>query len=59
MTTMNLITIAMFFNKTYTKIFIHPLIVESINDGLYSPISTYFGIVKINGRGILHFNYLV
>lgn len=46
---MNLVPIAQFFEAVYTKIFKRLLVVRSIKDGLLRPVSTYFGMVKLNG----------
>lgn len=53
------IVIVTFFNKTYTTIIDHLLAVGSIDDGLFDFVSTYFGIVEINERGMLHLYCLV
>ncbi len=50
---MNPVAIATFFNKTYTAIFDHLLAAESIEGGLFGLVSTYFGIMETNGRGML------
>lgn len=50
----NLIAIAMFFNKIYTAIFDYLLAVRSIKGRLFGPLSTYFRIVETNEKGILY-----
>lgn len=59
MATINPIAIATFFNKTYTTIIDHLLAAGSIKDRLFDPVSTYFGIVETNERGMLHLYCLV
>ncbi len=56
---MNLVTIATFFNEIYTAIFDHFVAAGSIEGRLFGLVSTYFGIVETNGRGILHLHCLV
>ena len=56
---MNPVTVACFFETTCRGIFDHLLATDSKDRGLLSPVSTYFGTVKINGRGMLHLHYLV
>ncbi len=57
--TMNPVVIATFFNETCTAIFDHFLAAGSIESGLFGPLSTYFGIVETNRRGMLHLHCLV
>ncbi len=57
--TINPIAIATFFNQTCTAIFDHLLAAGSIEGELFGPVSTYFGIVETNGRGMLHLHCLV
>lgn len=57
--TMNPVTIAMFFDETCKAIFDHLLAAKSRESGLFGPMSTYFGTVETNGRGMLHLHYLV
>ncbi len=52
--TMNSVAMARFFEATCRGIFEHLLAAGSKDGGLFSPISTYFGTVEKNGRGILH-----
>ncbi len=57
--TMNPIAMARFFETTCYGIFEY-LLAAGFNDGrLLGPISTYFGIVETNSRGMLHLHYLV
>ncbi len=57
--TINPVIVAIFFHKTYRKIFDHLLRARSSDDGLFGLVSTYFGIVVTNKRGILHLYCLV
>ena len=57
--TMNLLAIAQFFEAICTSIFKHLLATGPKNGGLPGPVSTYFGKVETNGRGILHLHCLV
>ncbi len=56
---MNPVAAAYFFEAMCRSIFEHLLAAGSKNGGLLSPISTYFGTVETNGRGILHLHCLV
>lgn len=56
---MNLVAVAQFFEAVCTGIFKHLLVAGSIKDGLLGPVSTYFGTVETNGRGMLHLHCLV
>ena len=57
--TINPIAVACFFEATCHGIFEH-LLADSFKDGgLLGFISTYFGIVEINGQGMLHLHCLV
>ncbi len=51
---MNSVAVARFFEATCCGIFEHLLAAGSKDGGLLGPISTYFGIVKTNGQGMLH-----
>lgn len=57
--TMNLVAVAHFFEATYCDIFQHLLATGSEDEGLFDPISTYFGTVETNGRGMLDLYCLV
>lgn len=59
MAIINPIPIATFLNKTYTANFDHFLVVGSLKGGLFSLISTYFGTVETNRRGMLYLHCLV
>ncbi len=50
----NPVAIVMFFNETCKAIFDHLLAAGSIEGRLFDPMSTYFGTVETNGRGMLH-----
>lgn len=56
---MNLIAVAQFFKTICRDIFEHLLAVSSKNGGLLGPVSTYFGTVETNGRGMLYLHCLV
>ena len=57
--TMNPVAIATFFDETCKAIFDHLLAAGSSEDRLFGPMSTYFGTVETNGRGMLHLHCLV
>ena len=57
--TMNPIVVAQFFETICTGIFEHLLAAGSKDGGLLGPVSTYFGTVETNGRGMLHLHCLV
>ncbi len=57
--TMNPVAVARFFEAICTGIFEHLLAAGSNNGGLLGPVSTYFGKVETNGRGLLHLHCLV
>ena len=57
--TMNPVAIATFFDETCKAIFDHLLAAGSSEGGLFGPVSTYFGTVETNGRGMLHLHCLV
>ena len=57
--TMNPVAVAQFFEATCSAIFENLLHHGSTNSGLLGPVSTYFGTVETNGRGILHLHCLV
>ncbi len=59
MATINPVAIATFFDETCTAIFDHLLAARSIESGLFGPVSTYFGIVETNERGMLYLYCLV
>lgn len=52
--TMNLITIATYFNKTCKAIFDHFWMVEFIKSRFFDLVSTHFEIVETNRKGISH-----
>ncbi len=54
----NLVAMAFFFETICHGSFEHLLATGSKDEGLLDLISTYFGIVEINGRGILHLHCL-
>ena len=56
---MSSVAVACFFEATCCGIFEYLLAAGSKDGGLLGPISTYFGTVETNGRGILHLHYLV
>lgn len=56
---MNPVAVVTFFHKICRGIFNHLLRAGSSDGGLFGPISTYFGMVETNGRGILHLHCLV
>ncbi len=58
-TTINPVAVATFFHETCRGIFDYLLRARSSNGGLFGPVSTYFGTVETNGRGILHLHCLV
>ena len=57
--TMNPIAVAQFFETICTGIFEHLLAAGSKDGGLLGPVSTYFGTVETNGRGMLHLHCLI
>lgn len=50
---------AQFFEATCSAIFNNLLHANSLDGGLFGPISIYFGTVETNGRGMLHLHCLV
>ena len=50
---------AKFIDIIYKAVLLFLFANEHRDGGLLKPISTYFGIVEINGRGILHLHCLV
>lgn len=56
---MNLIAIAMFFDKICKAILNHLFTTGSNMIELFEPLSTYFRTVETNGMGMLHFYCLV
>ncbi len=56
---LNPVAVAPFFEAIYIAIFEHLLASGSNNDGLLGTLSTYFGKVETNGRGILHLHCIV
>ncbi|WP_375449088.1 hypothetical protein [uncultured Nostoc sp.] len=57
--TMNPVAVARFFEATCRGIFEHLLAAGSKDGWLLGPVSTYFGTVETNGRGMLHLHCLV
>ena len=57
--TMNPVAVAQFFQSICSAIFEHLLQDSPANPGLFGPVSTYFGTVETNGRGMLHLHCLV
>lgn len=57
--TMNSVAMSRFFEGMYCGIFEHLLTAGSKDRKLFGPISTYFGTVEINGRGMLYLYCLV
>lgn len=53
------IAVAQFFEATCSAIFNNLLHANSLDGGLFGPISTYFGTLETNGRGMLHLHCLV
>ena len=58
MALMNPITIAQFFHITCVDIMDH-LVASNRQNGLLEPISHHYGIVKINGRSMLHLHCML
>lgn len=56
---LNLVLIAIFFNKTYIAIFDHLLVARSIESRLFGLVPTYFGIMETNERGMFHLYCLI
>lgn len=59
MAIMNLVAIAQFLEAICTSIFKRFFAVRYTKSGLLGPVSTYFGIVKINSWEILHSHFLM
>lgn len=57
--TMNPAAIAIFFHKVCTAVFKGLICPDNGEAGIFGPISTYFGVVETNGRGMLHLHCLV
>ena len=57
--TMNPIAVAQFFETICSAVFENLLSSDAIHSGFLGPVSTYFGIVETNGRGMLHLHCLV
>lgn len=57
--TINPVAVTQFFEATCSAIFENLLHHGSTNSGLLEPVSTYFGTVETNGRGMLHLHCLV
>ena len=57
--TINPVTIAKFFHIICNAIFIFLFDAGQKEGGFLRPILNYFGIIEINGCGILHLYYLV
>lgn len=55
----NSIAIVMFFDKICKTIFNYLFTAGFSEGGLFGPLSIYFGILEINGRGIFYFYYLI
>lgn len=53
----NPIFIAIFFNKIYTAVFYHLLVIDYIKSKLFGLVLTYLRIVKTNGKDILYLYY--
>ncbi len=56
---MNPVAVAQFFEATCTGFFKHLLATGFTGEGLLGPVSTYYGTVETNGRGMLHLHCLV
>lgn len=59
MATMNLIAVAQLFEVTCSAIFNNLLQSNSLDRGLFGPISTYFSIVETNDQNMLYLHCLV
>ncbi len=57
--TINPVAIATFFHETCRGIFNYLLRAESSENGLFGPVSAYFGTVETNSRDMLHLDCLV
>jgi len=57
--TMNPSAIAVFFHKVCTGIFKGLICPENGEAGILGHVSTYFGVVETNGRGMLHLHCLI
>lgn len=57
--TMNSVAIAQSFDVICKEIFEYLLAAGSKTGGIFGPVSTYFGTVETNGRGMLHLHLLV
>lgn len=57
--TMNPVAVAQIFEVTCHDIFEYLFATGYKDGGLLGPISTYFDIMKTNGRGMLHLHYVV
>ena len=57
--TMNPVAVAQFFEATCSAVFDHLLQDGLAGTGLLGHVSTYFGTVETNGRGMLHLHCLV
>lgn len=55
----NPVTIATFFDKICKAIFDYLLTAEFREGGFFGPVSTYFGTIETNGRGMLHLHCLI
>lgn len=58
-TIINPIAVTYFFEAMYWDIFKYLLAADSKDGELFSPILTYFGIIKTNSQGMLHLYCLV
>ncbi len=56
---MNPVAVAQFFEAICTGILKRLLAAGSTGEGLRGPVSTYYGTVETNGRGMLHLHCLV
>lgn len=56
---MNLIAMAQFFEAIYISIFKHFLAARSIKKELLRLVSTYYGMIEINGQEMLYLSYII
>jgi hypothetical protein len=56
---MNPAAIAVFFDKVCTSVLEALICPREDNIGIFGEVSTYFGAVETNGRGMLHLHCLV
>ena len=57
--TMNPVALAKFFDITCKVVLLSLFASKHRDGGLLGPVSTYFGTIKLNGRSIIHLDYLV